>query len=423
MSRAGTAAKIAASKAAAGVAAKVGISAAGVLLPFAGIIGIVGLILLVVVIGATTITNNQSDPEAGGVHCAAPDSDDDDDDSETPTAPEAEVPSEYQDDVASAAETAGVPEEMIAAQIYHESGWRDDVQSHVGARGLAQFMPDTWRDEWGDIDDPHDSIAAQGEYMAEIRDSMEDHADNEEHLWELMLAGYNAGTGAVQSFDYDLDAMFSHGSEDDTNSYAAQTGPYVANITAAAEGASGANCSVPQGDLVDTTMHLAWEEEVTLPHSTADDHGKDDSKDEYVETAADIHEAFTHAFYTDCGAFVATAVRASGTDPNFALRGTDMIEQYVEESDEWETFTLENEGQLQAGDVFIATHGGGGHTYIYTDERPDGDAEAGTHRAQGASLYTRPPSGHYVSTTLNGQPYTIARHVGSDNDSADEEED
>lgn len=423
MSRAGTAAKLAASKAAAGVATKVGITAAGVLVPFLGLLGIIGLILLVVVIGAATISSDQSDPAAGGVHCAAPAGDDEDSDSEATTAPEAEVPSEYQEDVAAAAETAGVPEEMIAAQIYHESGWRDDVQSHVGARGLAQFMPGTWQSEWGDIDDPHDSIAAQGEYMAEIRESMEDHADNEEQLWELMLAGYNAGTGAVQSFDHDLDAMFSHGSESDVNSYAAQTGPYVENITAAAEGASGANCSVPQGDLVDTTMHLAWEDEVTLPHSTADDHGRDDAKDEYVETAGDIHDEFTHAFYTDCGAFVATAVRASGTDPNFQLRNTTLIEEYVEESDEWETFTLENEGQLEPGDVFIATDGAGGHTYIYTGERPDGDEAAGTHRAQGASLYTRPPSGHYVTTTLHGTPYTIARHTGSDSDSTDEEED
>lgn len=428
MSRAGSVAKAAAAKAAVGVSAKAGTALAGALLPLLIIGGLAGALIAVVVIAAVTVTNS-SDPEAsGGVHCAPSDDDEDDEDEDSDesseTVPEAEVPSEYQDDVADAADAAGVPEALVAALIYYESNWNEDAVSHVGARGLGQFMPQYWEDEWGDIDDPNDNIHAVGQRLAELRDQMEPHSDTEEHMWELMLAGYNAGGPAVAEFDYDLDRMLSTGSEDDINSYAAQTGPYVENITAAAAGHSGSNCSVPQGDLVEASMHLAWEEEVTLPRSSANDHGRDDAREEFVETAESIHESYTHAFYTDCGVFVSTAVRSSGTDENFQLRDTTLIEDYVHSSDDWETFTLENEGQLQPGDVFIATDAEGGHTYIYTGERPDGDAEGGTHRAQGASLYTRPPSGHFVTTTMRGTPYTIARHTGSaDTSDTDEDED
>lgn len=37
------------------------------------------------------------------------------------------------------------PVAMFAAQIHQESGWRADAVSHVGARGMAQFMPATAR--------------------------------------------------------------------------------------------------------------------------------------------------------------------------------------------------------------------------------------------------------------------------------------
>ena len=35
------------------------------------------------------------------------------------------------------------PVAALAAQVHQESGWRPDAVSHVGARGMAQFMPAT----------------------------------------------------------------------------------------------------------------------------------------------------------------------------------------------------------------------------------------------------------------------------------------
>ena len=37
------------------------------------------------------------------------------------------------------------PVAVLAAQVHQESAWRPDAVSHVGARGLAQFMPATAR--------------------------------------------------------------------------------------------------------------------------------------------------------------------------------------------------------------------------------------------------------------------------------------
>lgn len=147
------------------------------------------------------------------------------------------IPGEYQSWLSATASEHDLPMEFLAAQIQHESDWDPNAASHVGAQGLAQFMPATW-DAWGEgeISDPQSSIEAQGRYMASLRDTFEPHADGDDHLYSLMLAGYNAGPGAVQSFDYDLEEMFNQGDPDDINSYAGQTAPYVEKIMATSGG-------------------------------------------------------------------------------------------------------------------------------------------------------------------------------------------
>lgn len=350
-----------------------------------------------------------------GVHCRPGEQDD----GEGSTSPEADIPSEYVDLVEAAALEAQVPVEILAAQIYYESSWDATAESHAGAQGIAQFMPETWQDygEGGDVMDPEDAIPAQGRYMAALRDQVYEVSQSEDDLMRLTLAAYNAGPGPV------LDA-------NDVPEYP-ETQNYVTNIMAASEGASGSFCSVPQGDIVAASMQLAWEDYRTTDNSLGAGeyasnprHGEDESRPEFIDTAEGIHTDITNAFFTDCGVFVSTVVRASGVDPEFALRGTGLIEQYLESSDEWETFTPTNEGELEPGDVMIATYSGGGqgeagHTYIYTGQRQSTDEQYD--RAQGASLGTRPPAGHSVPLTAGraGVPYTAARYVG-DNPAADD---
>ena len=87
------------------------------------------------------------------------------------------------------------------AQLYQESLCDPDAVSPAGARGLAQFMPDTWREmeaRFGIVADPHDDIAIDwgAYYMAKrmigwrVRRPMHE-------KWRLALASYNAGFGNI----------------------------------------------------------------------------------------------------------------------------------------------------------------------------------------------------------------------------------
>ena len=103
---------------------------------------------------------------------------------------------------------AQVTPSLIAAQLYQESSFNPDAQSHdkTGkpiADGIAQFTPSTWAahgvdgngDGTKDVWNPQDAIPAQISYdcyLAKIvKDVPGDATDN-------MLAAYNAGAGAVK---------------------------------------------------------------------------------------------------------------------------------------------------------------------------------------------------------------------------------
>lgn len=329
-----------------------------------------------------------------------------------------EIPSEYEELVAAAASESGFSVEVLGAQIYHESSWDPEAVSPAGAQGIAQFMPATW-DDYGEGSfenslDPEMAIAAQGKFMAYLRDFMEEHAEDDQHLLELVLAGYNAGHGAVESYDFDLDDMFNDSA---APGFGEETQPYVQNITVAAEGNYSSGCShagdVPSGSITDAAMHLAWDERVEIPHSSADSHGREESRPEYVPAAEGINPSHHNAYFTDCGVFVATVMITSGVDPDYPPRGTSIQRPYLAESDDYEYFIPTSEGELESGDILISD----GHTYIYTGERnstPDG-------RAQGASHFTRPPSGHYFALSDNTGTYHVARFIGETNGDEDDD--
>lgn len=169
---------------------------------------------------------------------------------------EVQIPNEYIDFVEDASSVSGVAVAILGAQLQQESGWNPKAVSPVGAKGLAQFMPGTWATfgEGGDPFDPEDAIAAQGRYMKYLFDFMEPHnrGDDEYHV-KLILAGYNAGQGAVASYDYDLDKMFNDPAKPD---YKNQTQHYVEVITDAAAGNYTTGCTDGGGGAGDVVFPL-----------------------------------------------------------------------------------------------------------------------------------------------------------------------
>lgn len=113
----------------------------------------------------------------------------------------ATVPNGWAPLIQDAADQAGIPAPVLAAQIETESSWRPNARSGVGARGLSQFMPETWATfgQGGNPHNPEHAIAAQGRYMGYLLKQAKASHIRGDPL-ELALAGYNAGFGAVQQY-------------------------------------------------------------------------------------------------------------------------------------------------------------------------------------------------------------------------------
>ncbi|CAM3563927.1 hypothetical protein E4A47_10295 [Micrococcus flavus] len=110
-----------------------------------------------------------------------------------------EVPEQYVPHIEKAATVANMPAAVIAAQIWTESRFNPQAVSKSGARGIAQFMPDTW-DTYGNGADPFDPIAgidAQGRYMRDLQKMVAPLVTSDRSRIELALAAYNAGPAAV----------------------------------------------------------------------------------------------------------------------------------------------------------------------------------------------------------------------------------
>jgi hypothetical protein len=104
------------------------------------------------------------------------------------------VPPRFHDPIARAALRWNVPTNLLAAQLYAESGFNPFARSPAGAEGIAQFMPGTAR-AYG-LRDPLDPVAAidaQAHLMSDLLRRFGRVA--------LALAAYNAGAGAVERHD------------------------------------------------------------------------------------------------------------------------------------------------------------------------------------------------------------------------------
>lgn len=93
------------------------------------------------------------------------------------------------------------PVATMAAQIHQESGWNPQAVSHVGARGLSQFMPATaaWWCQRETITDcqptnPVWALRALAGYDKYLYDRLPQ-AGNECNRWWAALRAYNGGEG------------------------------------------------------------------------------------------------------------------------------------------------------------------------------------------------------------------------------------
>lgn len=98
---------------------------------------------------------------------------------------------EYLDVAKAAARKHGVPEDLFLRLVQQESGWNPVAVSSKGATGLAQLMPATAQTLGVDIADPEANLDGGARYLRMMFDKF--------GTWELALAAYNAGPGAVEA--------------------------------------------------------------------------------------------------------------------------------------------------------------------------------------------------------------------------------
>lgn len=189
---------------------------------------VVGVMLVVPIVGGLlTMMLSESEEAPGTCRAQAPDGD---------GGVVMEVPNGWGPEVEKAAQVAGVPAPVLAAQLEAESGWDPSAVSPVGAAGLAQFMPDTWA-LYGDGDpmDPVAAIEAQGRYMGALTELTSLHSEDEEERVRLALAAYNWGDGNMARVDWDLTRI------------PAETAAYVPSILEAAQVGFSTDCAPVSG--------------------------------------------------------------------------------------------------------------------------------------------------------------------------------
>ncbi|MGY8661282.1 lytic transglycosylase domain-containing protein [Bradyrhizobium sp. UFLA05-109] len=92
-----------------------------------------------------------------------------------------------------AAENSEIPLAFFARLIWQESRFRSNEVSHAGARGVAQFMPETAAEVGLDNPfDPFKALPASAKLLRKLRDDFGNLG--------LAAAAYNAGSGRIQKW-------------------------------------------------------------------------------------------------------------------------------------------------------------------------------------------------------------------------------
>jgi len=95
------------------------------------------------------------------------------------------------------ADKYNIPTSLFRALITVESNWNYKATSPAGAIGLGQGMPDTIRGAGYDVTSYKASVYIQLDFASKYFKSMY----NSTKSWELALAAYNAGLGAVRKYN------------------------------------------------------------------------------------------------------------------------------------------------------------------------------------------------------------------------------
>lgn len=99
----------------------------------------------------------------------------------------------YQDYFRQAAEKHDLPTDLIAAQGYQESHWRENARSPTGVRGIMMLTQRT-AEAMGVENrlDPKESIFGGAKYLAKMRERFSEEVTEPDRTW-LALASYNVG--------------------------------------------------------------------------------------------------------------------------------------------------------------------------------------------------------------------------------------
>lgn len=98
--------------------------------------------------------------------------------------------SEFLPSARAAAQRHNIPVDLFLRLVDQESRWNPGAVSSVGARGLAQLMPETAVLLGVNPDDPQQNLDGGARYLRMMFDHFGD--------WRLAVAAYNAGPGAVE---------------------------------------------------------------------------------------------------------------------------------------------------------------------------------------------------------------------------------
>jgi len=245
------------------------------------------------------------------------------------------------------------------------SGW---PTSPDDAMGPFQFIPSTWaslgvdanHDGNKDVENLLDASFGAANYAKTDGAT----ANKPKSVWVNFAAGYSGHTSGYDQQVSEYIDFYASGGTATTGSNSSSSGAY----DPCAPGAVA-------GSIVETALNYAWGD---YPGGhNASSYGEAAAKPAYVSavkqylTGAGSNPAGFTTDYTDCGAFVATVMRASGIDPDYQQLTTSQQLTYVQGKPS--QYTVKGPGQwtladVQLGDIFISD----GHTYIYVGKQSNG---------------------------------------------------